>query len=131
MAAIAIRSGRYDVHKETIRLASNHGIMMDEIPIVPRQERDFGDLLFGSLDGITTVLSQHRLGGYCVDFYLPALSLVVEFDERHHKSPAHAARDAARQGEIEIAHGVSFIRVEHGREVYGLNEVLKAIFSGR
>ena len=55
---------------------------------------------------------QHPLGArHIVDFYCPSHKLVVEVDGGVHERPEVAARDAARQRELEHFFGVRFVRV--------------------
>ena len=84
LAAIALRSRRYDIHEELLKIATEYKIPIDQIPIRPKKERDFQELLFGALDGIAQVIPQHRFGKYYADFYLPDLRLVIGYDESHH-----------------------------------------------
>lgn len=130
VAAIAIRSRRYKLHKEILREASINQVAFDEISIRSRREWEFGKLLLGALDGITPVVVQHRLGTYYADFYLPAFKLVVEYDERHHARPKQRDRDNTRQLDIQNSFGVSILRVRQDNEIQGLNEVLKLIIGG-
>src|SRR5690349_2695343 len=45
----------------------------------------------------------HLLGDFIVDFYCPALKLVVELDGAIHDDPDHAAYDAIRTAELEAS----------------------------
>ena len=127
LSAIAIRSRRYDLHKEILREASLQKVVFDEISIKSRREWDFGKLMLGALHGITPVVEQHRLGAYYADFYLPEFKRVVEYDERYHERPKQRDLDNTRQMDIQNAFGVSILRVKQDHEIQGLNEVLKVI----
>lgn len=127
VAAIAIRSRRYELHKEILREAAVHQVAFDEISIRSRREWEFRKLLLGALNGITPVVVQHRLGTYYADFYLPAFNLVIEYDERYHARPRQRDSDSTRQMDIQNSFGVSVVRVRQDHEIQGLNEVLKVI----
>lgn len=62
---------------------------------------------------------------YIVDFYIPQLELVIEYDEKHHKK--QIKDDKIRQEYIEEKLGVQFIRVNEGKELQGLNQVIKLL----
>jgi very-short-patch-repair endonuclease len=56
-----------------------------------------------------------RLNGFVVDFYWPALGLVVETDGlRYHRTPAQQARDAERD-QAHIASGLTTLRFTHAQ----------------
>jgi very-short-patch-repair endonuclease len=130
LAAIALRARRYDLHEEVLRVAASHKVSIAQVPIRSKREWEFADLLVGVLRGITPVLEQHTMGPYYADFFLPAFSLVVEYDEDHHSRPQQTARDVSRQEHIERTFGVSFIRIKQGDEIQGVNEILHRVFSG-
>ncbi|MEQ2467943.1 MULTISPECIES: DUF559 domain-containing protein [Bacteria] len=48
-------------------------------------ERRFGEILKNSLEGIVYIYDKYRVDNYIVDFYIPQLELVIEYDEKHHK----------------------------------------------
>lgn len=127
LSAIAIRSRRYELHKEILREASLQNVAFDEISIRSRREWEFGKLMLGALHGITPVKEQHRFGAYYADFYLPEFNLVVEYDELHHERPKQRDLDNTRQIDIQNGFGVSVLRVKQDHEIQGLNEVLKVI----
>lgn len=93
---------------------------------MPIKEREFGELLKKSLEGIVEVTTQYRVDKYIVDFYLPDVSLVIEFDEKHHKK--QLKEDQERQRFIEGELKVKFIRVKEDFELEGLNSILKHLF---
>jgi very-short-patch-repair endonuclease len=130
LAAIALRARRYDLHEEILRVAADHKVPIAQVPIRSKREWSFAELLVGVLRGITPVLEQHQMGPYYVDFFLPELNLVVEYDEGHHSRPLQAARDALRQEHIEGVFGVSFIRINIGDEIQGVNEITRRVLSG-
>lgn len=53
---------------------------------------------------------QHRLGRFIVDFYCPALRLVLELDGGYHAAAEQQARDAARAAALG-ARGLHVVRV--------------------
>jgi len=66
--------------------------------------------------------------GLVVDFYAPALKLVVEVDGTVHDAPGAAERDAARQALIESKYGVRFLRIRAElveRDVLGAVEIVR------
>lgn len=127
LAAIATRARRYDLHKEIVRETALYKVVVDDIPVRTRREWAFGKLLLGTLDGITPVFVQHRLGSYYADFFLPDLHLVVEYDEPHHEKAKQRELDNARQSNIHNEFGLSVLRVSQDSEVQGLNEIVRMI----
>lgn len=70
---------------------------------------------------------QHLLGGFIVDFYCPALRLVLELDGAPHDDPRQASYDAARTAWLEAC-GYRVCRVrnrELSRE--GLEQLLRPL----
>lgn len=131
LAAIALRSRRYDIHEELLKIATAYKVSIDQVPIRPKKERNFQELLFGVLDGITQIIPQHRFGKYYADFYLPDIRLVIEYDESHHAKPKIKGNDKTRQDQIEKIFKVSFIRVGPNEEISALNQVLKMVINIR
>jgi very-short-patch-repair endonuclease len=129
LAAIALRSRRLDIYDEVTKVASAHDVTLAGVPVQPRKERDFGELLLGALLKITPVVEQQKFGTYYADFYLPEFSLVVEYDEPHHLSPNRQRLDSARQSLIEDTYGVTFLRIGSNREIEGLNQVLRIVYA--
>jgi very-short-patch-repair endonuclease len=67
--------------------------------------------------------------GYRIDFFLPKYELAIEYDESHHAKPLQAKRDKERQKLIASKFGVKFIRVRQGKELQGINRILRFILS--
>jgi very-short-patch-repair endonuclease len=123
--AIAVRSQRFDQLGWLLDLAKEREIAKSTYRIAPIKERAFGELLFGALAGIVTVLPQHHLPPHFIDFFIPEWRLAIEYDERYHGSARRMQADAERQAAIERSLGARFVRVSVGREVEALNEILK------
>ena len=95
--------------------------------IVPIKERRFREMLNNSLEGIVDIYKQYKVDNYIVDFYIPQLvELVIEYDEKHNEK--QIKDDKIRQEYIEKKLGVQFIRVNEGKELQGLNQVIKLLF---
>lgn len=95
--------------------------------IAPIKEQTFGKLLTGALSGIAKIVTQHHVPPYFIDFYFPDIGLAVEYDEHHHMSPRQSNADAEREQNISSQLRAKFIRVQAGKEVEGLNSILKFI----
>ena len=84
-------------------------------------------MLNNSLEGIVDIYKQYKVDNYIVDFYIPQLvELVIEYDEKHNEK--QIKDDKIRQEYIEKKLGVQFIRVNEGKELQGLNQVIKLLF---
>ncbi|HEY8083664.1 MAG TPA: DUF559 domain-containing protein [Solirubrobacterales bacterium] len=60
-------------------------------------------------------MTRQRLNGFRVDFYWPALGLVVETDGlRYHRTPAQQARDHLRD-QAHVAAGLTALRFTHAQ----------------
>ena len=88
-------------------------------------EYEFGQLLSGLFSGIYDVIPQYIVGDYRVDFYIPDLNLVIEYDEEHHAQ--QLLDDELRERFIKKEINCDFIRVEKGNEVEGLNQIIKYV----
>ena len=65
--------------------------------------------------GLPPPLTGQLVNGYKVDFYRPALALVVETDGlRYHRTPAQQARDRLRD-QAHLAAGLRPLRFTHGQ----------------
>ena len=80
--------------------------------------------------GLPPPLTQTRVNGFRVDFYWPALPLVVETDGlRYHRTPAQQARDRLRD-QAHAAAGVTTLRFTHAQiryEPHHVEAVLSAV----
>jgi very-short-patch-repair endonuclease len=66
---------------------------------------------------------QHSIGKYVVDFYCPALHLVIELDGEPHADLVNIALDSERD-EFINQHGITVLRYEN-RWVFEYPEVIK------
>jgi very-short-patch-repair endonuclease len=67
------------------------------------------------------------VNGYRVDFYWPALGLVVETDGlRYHRTPAQQARDRLRD-QAHTAAGLTQLRFTHAQVAYQPNHVVATL----
>ena len=65
--------------------------------------------------GLPKPMTQARVSGYKVDFYWPALELVIETDGlRYHRTPAQQAKDRARDQALTAA-GIIVLRFTHAQ----------------
>jgi very-short-patch-repair endonuclease/phage anti-repressor protein len=76
------------------------------------------------LSGITKIIPQYRVLNYMVDFYLPDINIVIEYDEASHK---YYRNEDKRQSDIENYLQCQFIRVNAGQELIGLNKIYKVV----
>lgn len=126
--AIGIRGQRFEAIGELHKLAVQNSMAERVSRIAEVKERAFGQLLMGALSGIATVLPQHHVPPYFIDFYVPDFSLAIEYDERHHNSRGQSEKDLEREKLLSKQLGVQFIRVPAGKEIEGLNQILRCIF---
>ena len=94
------------------------------------KEGSFGEFLKNSLKGICKVETQVPVLDYRVDFYLPEVNLVIEFDERDHEHGKRPKRDKQREKEIQQYLNCEIVRVkEYEPYSTSLNRILKIIFN--
>ncbi|WP_047984316.1 DUF559 domain-containing protein [Ornithinibacillus californiensis] len=122
---IATRGQYFEEFNNLIKFAQINGVKKEFLIFVPIKERRFGEILNNSLEGIVDIYYQYKVDNYMVDFYIPQLELVIEYDEKHHKKQIKV--DKIRQEYIEELLGVQFIRVNEGKELQGLNQVIKLL----
>lgn len=94
--------------------------------VVPK-ETSFGLMLREILDGLADFNEQYIVDSYKIDFYFPQSNLAVEYDEKHHQH--QRKEDIKRQKYITDKINCSFIRVQEGKELDGLNKVLTKILT--
>ena len=93
------------------------------------KEGTFGERLKLILQGICKVETQFPVLDYRVDFYLPEVNLVVEFDENDHKYGKKPEKDKQREKEIQQHLKCRFVRVKEDEPFdISLNRVLKSVF---
>ena len=80
---------------------------------------------------------QHATGKYIVDFYCPAVKLIVEVDGLIHDQPSVAARDAVRSTWLE-SQGFHIYRLtgadvmrDPDEAAYGVELVVRALAGGK
>jgi very-short-patch-repair endonuclease len=129
--AVGIRAQRYAELNCLMGIASEHGVLRDYYRVTPVLERDFAKGFSVLLKDITKIERQVQLNKYRVDFYLPEISLAVEFDELYHEGAAQKSVDRVRQRNIEELCGVTFIRVCEGKEFEALNLILRYLIQVR
>ena len=112
-------------------IAGEYGVVKDYYRVIPVLERDFARGLSVLLKDITKIERQFPLHKYRIDFYLPEISLAVEFDELHHERASQKSLDRVRQRNIEELFGVKFIRVREGQEFEALNLILRHVILAR
>jgi very-short-patch-repair endonuclease len=71
---------------------------------------------------------QKPIGQYVVDFYAPAVRLVVEVDGGQHLEPEHAKRDRQRTGRLQ-SQGLKILRFTDHEVLLELDAVVEAIFT--
>ena len=94
-----------------------------------RFELAFIDTLNEALNelGITGV-RQFSVGKYKIDFYIPKLNIVVEYDEKHHQLSTNIQSDKIRQDYIEKELNCKFIRCDYkDSDIKNVMKVVKYI----
>lgn len=71
---------------------------------------------------------QKPLANYIVDFYCAAANLVIELDGSQHFEPAHQARDAKRDQELESM-GIKVLRFDDRQVLTELDAVMSVVFN--
>lgn len=100
--------------KEKLRIAAVKRVERQRLngqpllPTIGKYETNALDLLEDSFG--YKILRQHRVAGYYLDGYCPALRLAIEIDEPHHK--LRLQEDCLRQDNITERLGCQFLRIE-------------------
>lgn len=123
---VAIRCQCFEEFNKLVEFAKINGVFKDYLTIIPIKERIFAVLLQETLEGIVDVFSQYRIDNYIVDFYIPEVNLIIEYDEKYHTKIME--KDKKRQKFLEEKMKVKFIRVNEGDELSGLNRIIKHMF---
>ncbi len=99
-----------------------------------RSERKFGIMLDEFFGDDLEIIPQYSVCGYRIDFYIPAMSIAIEYDERHHLTTANSEKDAERVESIneymkglEDCGEVKWIRVSEGFEIQGIRDLMGLI----
>jgi len=91
-----------------------------------RKELYFAELLINTFKGVLEIKQQYPVCNYLVDFYIPKLNLVIEYDENYHKYTID--KDLIREKEIISNLNCEFIRVkETDKYELILNKIIKMI----
>lgn len=98
---------------------------------VSRYEQDFELLLNTSFKNIVTFVRQKKIDSCFLDFYSEEYNLVIEYDEKHHKSKTNKLKDNNREQYLKDKYNFNFIRVEQGKEIEGLNKIIKFIIGNK
>lgn len=80
---IAIRGQYFEEFNKLMNFANKNGACMEFLVFIPIKEQQFGKMLKITLDGIVDIHTQFKVEKYIVDFYLPEIGLVIEYDEKH------------------------------------------------
>lgn len=126
---IAIRGQYFEEFNKLINFSNKNGAYRELLVFIPIKEQRFGKMLKDTLEGIVDIYTQFKVEKYIVDFYLPEVGLVIEYDEKHHKKQID--EDTERQKFIEGRLGVEFIRVNEDEEFNGLNRIIKFLMKKR
>jgi len=89
-----------------------------------RKELLFEINIIDALAGITKIIPQYSVLNYKVDFYLPELNIVIEYDEKNH---IYYKNDKKRQTDIENYLQCHILRIHEGFELVGLNKIYKIV----
>ena len=123
---IATKVRNPEIVKEIIDKLNNIDNLHPIVFRLPTKEYYFKELLEKSFKDICDFIHQYKLGNYIIDFYFPDIKLAVEYDEDGHK---YYKNDDIRQREIMKNTLVNYvIRIKEGKELEGLNNILKYIF---
>lgn len=105
---ISSNSSRYTIEKATeIYSKEFPNSKIKSIRFV-RPEFVFGEDIINNLFSDYTILSQHKVKDYFIDWYIPELNLAIELDEKHHKK--NIERDKIREKKIKNELNCKFVR---------------------
>ena len=92
------------------KAADYYGFSIDKLVFLAPSSREFvfGEEIVRNLFGGYTVIPQHKVLNYRLDWYIPELNLVIEFDESGHADRTEL--DIVRQAQIEKHLGCRFLR---------------------
>lgn len=86
------------------------------LPTIGKYETQILDNLQKSFS--YTILRQHKVAGYFLDGYCPAINLAIEIDEPRHKSKKYIEKDILREQQIKNELNCSFLRIPISRRCY-------------
>jgi len=91
-----------------------------------RKELFFSEVLKNTFKDILEIKHQYFVKDYIVDFYIPKLNIVIEFDEPHHSQQIE--KDKKREDDIIKFLGCEFIR-QNSNEPYEttINKIIKQL----
>jgi very-short-patch-repair endonuclease len=92
-----------------------------------REEIKFGLMLNSILNNLVEFKEQYRVDEFKIDFYCEKYKLAIEYDEHYHRSNKQALKDFERQNYLTKTYGFHFIRIDQGKELEGINAILKYI----
>ena len=82
----------------------------------------------------TKIHRQYPISSYLVDFYIPELNILIEFDEKYHERSEQKRKDAEREKEIityaqkEINQNIHMIRVKEDDIYAGIRRILNLAY---
>lgn len=120
---VAMRSNRLSSFNKAITEIEKTFTVDLDFEVRPIKERNFKEILDKSLQGILEFKYQHQVSKYIIDFYFPELNLCVEYDETHHKHTVE--KDVVRETAIKKLLHCDFLRVQEGKELEGLNKLIR------
>ncbi len=108
-----------------------HDVLIGE---ATRSERKFGIMLEEFFGDELEIIPQYSVCGYRIDFYIPVMSIAIEYDERHHLTQPNLEKDMERVNSInkymkglEDCGEVKWVRVNEGFEVQGIRDLMGLI----
>ena len=128
-SAMVICSMMFSTNKQAVIIYKELSVILGEdVYIIPRTRREilFEINLVELLKDVVKIETQYSVLNYTVDFYIPELNLVIEYDEKWHNQ--YIEQDKKRENEIIDALNCDFIRVLEGDEIKAINKILKMDF---
>lgn len=104
--------------------------LKEKFVLTSRKEIEFIDQLEETLKPFNLIgIRQYKINSYRVDYYIPSLNLVIEYDENDHRGYSYEAHEG-RQKEIEDTLKCRFIRVtDDNTNNFNIGLVLKEMFN--
>jgi len=130
---IYVDNKRKDVNLSNLLEYANNIFMYECTSVVlsSRFEDSFNVKLKEALKPLGYSLkTQLHILNYFVDFYIPEVNLVVEYDEHHHNTSTNTEKDNLRQKEIEQKLHCSFVRCSYVEsDAFNIGVVFKSIYT--